>query len=58
MDLITLLLGLALVGLLVWLITTYIPMDPLFQTAIKIIALIAVVFYLIERFAGTLPNLL
>lgn len=58
MDLVVLVLMLALVGWLVWLITTRIPMDPMFRTAIQIIVVIAVVLFLIRRFAGSLPNLL
>ena len=58
MDLLLLLLMFALVGFGVYLITTYIPMPPIFATAIQIIAVVAVIFYLITRFAGGLPNVL
>lgn len=58
MDLIMLVLVLALVGFLVYLITTKIPMDPMFRTAIHIIVVVAVILYLLRRFAGNIPNLL
>ena len=57
MDLIVLVLVLALVGFLVWLITTKIPMDPMFKLAIQIIALIVIILYVPRRFGG-LPNVM
>lgn len=53
-----LVLVLALVGFLVYLITTKIPMDPMFKLAIQIIVVVAVILYLVRRFAGNVPNLL
>lgn len=58
MDLIMLVLVLALVGFLVYLITTYIPMPPIFKTAITVIVVVAVILFLIQRFSGGVPNLL
>lgn len=57
MDLILLILVLAVLGFLVWLITTKIPMPPYWATALQILALIVVVLYLVSRIGG-LPNLL
>jgi len=57
MDLIVLVLVLALVGFLVWLITTKIPMDPMFKLAIQIVALIVIILYVLRRFGG-LPNVM
>jgi len=57
-DLIFLVLALALVGFLVWLVTTKIPMDPMFRLAIQIIVIIVLVLYLLKRFGGGLPNVL
>lgn len=57
MDLVALVLVVALIGFLVWLITTRIPMDPMFKVAIQIIALVVIILYLIRRFGG-LPNVL
>lgn len=58
MDLVMLVLVLALVGFLIYLITTYIPMPPIFKTAIMIVVVIVVILFLIKRFAGDVPNLL
>lgn len=45
-----LILTLALCGLLVWAITTYIPMPPVFKNAIYVIAAICVILYLANAF--------
>lgn len=42
-----LILTLALVGLLVWLITTYVPMPAPFRTIIIVIAIVFLILYLI-----------
>ncbi len=57
MDLILLVIGLAVLGFLVWLLTTKVPMPPAWATAIQVLALIVVVLYLFTRFVH-LPNLL
>jgi hypothetical protein len=41
---------LAVIGLLYWLVVTYIPMPPLMLRAISIVAVICVVFFLLESF--------
>lgn len=58
MDLIMLVLGLALLGFLVHLITTKIPMDPMFRYAILIIVIIVVVLFLVRQFGGSVPNVM
>jgi hypothetical protein len=58
MDLILLVLGIALLGFIVWLITTKIPMDPMFRYAIQIIVLVVVVIYLVRILGGHIPNVL
>ena len=57
MDLIMLVLVIALVGFIVWAITTHIPMPPVWATALQIIALVALLLFLLTRFVA-LPNLL
>ena len=56
MDLIVLVLIVALIGWIVYVITTRIPMDPSLRLIIQIIALIVLALYLLRRIA--LPNLL
>ena len=58
MDLIILILGIAILGLLAWVITTYIPMDPIFKTIIYLVIAIALIVYVIRRFSGSVPNVL
>lgn len=58
MDLIMLVLVLAIIGFLVWLITTKIPMDPMFKLAIQIIVVVVIILYLIRRFGGAIPNVM
>lgn len=58
MDLVYLVLGLALIGFLVWTITTKIPMDANFALLIRIVIIIVVILYLLRRFGGSVPNLL
>ena len=57
MDLILLVLVLALIGLLVWVITTRIQMPPGWAAAIQVIALIVVLLYVLSLFIS-LPNIL
>lgn len=50
MSLITLILTLAIVGFLLWLIVTYIPMPAPFKQIIMVIIVIAVVLWLLNGF--------
>ena len=56
MSLIALILILALIGLLLWLINTKVPMDPNIKTIINVVALIVIVLWLLSVF-GLLPDL-
>ena len=58
MDLLMLVLVLAIIGFFVWLITTKIPMDPMFKTAIHILVLVVVVLWLLRRLGANIPNVL
>lgn len=58
MDLVILVLVVALIGFLVWLITTKVPMPPYWATAIQILALILIILWLFQHFAGSVPNVL
>jgi amino acid transporter len=50
MDLVSLVLMLAVVGLFCWLIVTYIPMPAPFQKIIIAVVVIAVILYLLSYF--------
>ncbi len=48
---VSLLITLVVVGIILWLVNTYIPMDGKIKTIINIVVVIAVIIYLL-RFAG------
>lgn len=52
---ITLILALALVGFLVWVVTTYIPMPDIFKKAIIVIVVILLVLYIVNLFGLDIP---
>jgi hypothetical protein len=57
MDLIVLVLVCAVIGFVVYLLTTKIPMPPGWATAIQVIALVVLVLFLLSRVID-LPNVL
>lgn len=57
MDLIVLVLVLCLVGFLTWLLTTQIPMPPMWAKAIQVLTLIALVLWVLGHFVK-IPNVL
>lgn len=57
MDLVILVLILCVVGFLIWLLTTKIPMPAYWATAIQVIAVICLVLFVLRRFVH-LPNVL
>lgn len=57
MDLILLVIVVALIGFVVWLITTKVPLPPYWAVSIQVLALIIVVLYVLTRFFH-LPNVL
>jgi hypothetical protein len=50
---------LVVVGVLLWLVNTYIPMDPKIKGILNAVVVIAVVIYLLQAFGllGTLENI-
>ncbi len=48
MPLITLVITLIVVGILLYLVETYIPMDPTLKTIIRVVVIIAVVLWLLQ----------
>jgi hypothetical protein len=60
MPLITLVIYLIVIGVLLWLVNTYIPMDAGIKKIINIVVLVVVVLWILSLFlplAGGLPNL-
>jgi len=57
MSLINLVLILIVIGVLLWLVNTYIPMDGKIKQIINAVVVIAVVIWLIQIFIGPLQDL-
>ena len=57
MDLIVLVLGLVLIGFVVWLLTTKVPLPPGWANAIQLVALVLAILYVITRVVHV-PNIL
>jgi hypothetical protein len=57
MDLLTLIIVAVLIGFLVWLLTTQVPMPPAWAKAIQVIALVVLVLWILTRVLN-LPNVL
>ena len=47
---ISLLIFLVVVGVILWLINTYVPMQPPFKTIINVIVILAVLIYILNHF--------
>jgi hypothetical protein len=55
MGLIGLLIVLAVVGFLVWLLTTYVPMPDPIKQVIIVIVVIVMILYVLQLFVGDIP---
>ena len=58
MDLIILILGIAVIGFVVWLITEKIPMDQPFKIIIYVIVAIILIYWVGRHFGGLIPKVL
>ena len=52
MDIITLVVVLVIIGVILWLVNTMIPMDPKIKTIINVVVIIAVLLWLLSIFTG------
>ncbi len=57
MDLISLVVLLVAIGVIMWAVNTYIPMQPQIKNILNIIVVIAVVIFIFSLFAGYLPHI-
>lgn len=57
MSLINLVIILIVIGVLLWLVNNYIPMDGKIKQIINVVVVIAVVVWLIQVFVGPIPDL-
>lgn len=57
MSLITLVVVIIVVGVLLWLVNTYLPMDPKIKQILNVVVVIALVLWLLFAFVGPLPDI-
>lgn len=57
MDLLSLIIVLAVVGVMLWVIEAYIPMEPRIKQILNIVVIIAVVIWLLSLFSGYFPRI-
>lgn len=57
MSLISLVVALIVVGVLLWLVNSFIPMDEKIKQILNVVVVIAVVLWLLNVFVGPLPSL-
>lgn len=57
MSLISLIIALIVVGVLLWLVNTYLPIDPKIKNIINIVVIIAVVLWILSLFIGYMPDI-
>jgi hypothetical protein len=57
MPIISVLLVLILIGVILWLVNTYIPMEPAIKAVIRVVVLIVVILWLLGLFFPGLSNL-
>ena len=57
MDLISLVVVLIVIGILLWLVNSYVPMDPKIKNILNIVVVIAVVLWILGLFVGPLPKI-
>lgn len=55
MNLINVIIVLVIIGVLLWLINTYIPMDAKIKTVINALVVVVVVLWLLGAFLGEIP---
>lgn len=58
MDLLSLIVLLIVVGVLLWAVNAYIPMDAKIKQILNIVVVIAVVIFILSLFSGYFPNIL
>jgi hypothetical protein len=56
MDLFTLVIALVVIGVLLWAINSFIPMDAKIKQILNVVVVIVVVLWLLSLFTGYLPN--
>ena len=56
MDLITLIIVLVIIGVILWAVNTFIPMDPKIKQILNVVVVIGVLLWILSLFIGYVPN--
>jgi len=57
MNIFGLILFLVIIGVVLWLIETYLPLDPVIKIIIRVILVLVIIFWLLQMFGITGPSL-
>ena len=57
MDLISLIIVIVIIGVILWLVNQYVPMDAKIKQILNIVIVIALVLWLLSLFIGGFPNI-
>lgn len=57
MSLLNLVIVLIVVGILLWLVNTYLPLDPKIKQILNVVVVVVVVLWLLGLFVGPLPDI-
>ena len=57
MDLLSLIVVLIVVGVLLWAVNSFIPMDPKIKNILNVVVVIAVVLFVLSLFSGYMPRI-
>ncbi len=57
MDLLSLIIVLIVIGVLLWAVNAFIPMDPKIKQILNVVVVIAVVLFILSLFSGYFPRI-
>lgn len=57
MDLLSLIILLVVVGVLLWAVNTYLPMDAKIKQIMNVVVIIAIVVFILSLFSGYFPSI-
>lgn len=57
MDLLSLIVLIVVIGVLLWAVNTYLPMDPKIKQILNVIVVIALVLFILSLFSGYFPHI-
>lgn len=57
MDLLTLIILIVVIGVLLWAVNTYLPMEPRIKQILNVVVIIALVIFILSLFSGYFPHI-